>query len=500
MPDQAVAAPKLTVASWRRLTPEDLRGLRHELRAHLLSVTNLPDQPSLLTKGAADEPVAALAVAAAVRDTIEDEDADLVWSWVTLAAVSGKYGPNDIAEVATIAVAARLLELSAMAIDRRRTPVLRGLALRWADLIADGLATSRIVERFFAQAKSAYVSLNAFAESLKPHSEPTESGAALSAQAITRMVDRRAQAELPIHPKTPVLSGTPTLVVAKEIALGRGGGEDRALVSAWGPLTEPMPLAGGTDPKVLEAALALEFPWLTEAIRAVVDDLTLRRQAGMAHAYFRPILLVGPPGSGKSRFARRLAGLLGVGHGEVNAGGSSDNRLVAGTARGWSSASPAYILHVMRDAKCANPLIFVDEIDKAQASHNGDLRATLLTMIGNAEWPDECLMSKVDLSQVSWVFAANDAAPLKGPLLTRLRVVPAPKPGPEHAEAVLASVALDMARELGLPPGAMPELPAEAKAKLHDAFVRGHSLRRIRAAYEGAIRAGGGMGAVRKVN
>jgi energy-coupling factor transporter ATP-binding protein EcfA2 len=260
-------------------------------------------------------------------------------------------------------------------------------------------------------------------------------------------------------------------------------------------------LAAGADPRVLGEALLAEFPWMREAVDAVVGDLELRRAAGSAHAHFRPILLLGPPGCGKSRFARKLAELLGVGHGEVNAGGSSDNRLVAGTARGWSSASPAYVLHVMRDTGCANPLVFVDEIDKAaHGSHNGDVRATLLTMIGNAGWPDECLMAKTDLSQVNWILAANDAQPLRGPLLTRLRVVGVPNPGPEHADAVLASIGRDVTRELGLPQGSMPELSPHAEAALKDAFAKGHSVRRVRAAYEGALRAGGMMGSLRTVN
>lgn len=155
----------------------------------------------------------------------------------------------------------------------------------------------------------------------------------------------------------------------------------------------------------------------------------------------------------------------------------------------------------MRDTACANPLVFIDEIDKAAiGSHNGDVRATLLTMIGNAAWPDECLMAKTDLSQVNWTFAANDVAPLRGPLLTRLRVVPVPNPGPKHADAVIASIGRDLSQELGLPPACMPALPPEVEAALRDAFAKGFSVRRVRAAYEGALRAGGKMETFRVIN
>lgn len=495
-----IEAPSLSVASWRRLTPLRLRNLRHDYRAFLLAVTSLPNRPEILTKGAADAPVASMMVAEAVRDGIEDDEADLVWAWIALAAVSSNWG-DDIADIAGMAVAARLVTLSteAMAEDRHHGLRLRGLALKWANRVADQVGSSNVIGHLFSASKSAYVSIQALMESLKPpKQEPPPTAAVDVLRAKLGM-----QADKPSAVPSPH-TGKPTLTVVKEIALGRGGSEDKSVVAAWASLTEPMLLAGGVNPSVLEAALEAEFPWLTEAIEAIVGDLQLRRQAGAAHAHFRPLVLAGPPGTGKTRFARRLASLLGTGFGEVTAAGSSDNRLLQGTARGWSTASPSYVLHVMRSAKAANPVILVDELDKTKSDgRNGDIRATLLTMLeplSAKAWPDECLMAQADLSQINWIVCVNEVEPIRGPLLTRLRVVPAPAPGPEHFESVMASIARDLAEELGVPVALLPDLPAEAKAKLREAFGKGFSLRRIKAAYEGAIRVGGEIGEVRKLN
>jgi hypothetical protein len=59
----------------------------------------------------------------------------------------------------------------------------------------------------------------------------------------------------------------------------------------------------------------------------------------------------------------------------------SDNRLLEGTARGWRDAQPSWPLLVMQQSNSANPLLLVDEIDKAIASRNGDVKATLLAML-----------------------------------------------------------------------------------------------------------------------
>ena len=66
----------------------------------------------------------------------------------------------------------------------------------------------------------------------------------------------------------------------------------------------------------------------------------------------------------------------------VNAGGSTDNRDFAGTARGWGTAKPARITEILRETEVANPLVLIDEIDKAGGGNrNGRLQATLLTML-----------------------------------------------------------------------------------------------------------------------
>src|SRR5690606_505730 len=103
--------------------------------------------------------------------------------------------------------------------------------------------------------------------------------------------------------------------------------DGRQLVKVYKSLLEPLPLAGArVDPNALSTALELEFPWMCDAIFAMMDDVRLSRSLGQPWVRIRPLLLVGPSGVGKTLLALRTASYLGTGIGILNAGGSSDNR------------------------------------------------------------------------------------------------------------------------------------------------------------------------------
>lgn len=280
-------------------------------------------------------------------------------------------------------------------------------------------------------------------------------------------------------------AATPTLQVLKP------AGGQKAFEEEYAALAEPLPLKGGeVRPELLRGALELGLPHMAEAIDCIVRDLELRRGAGVPWARFRPLLLVGPPGTGKTRLARSVARLLGTGHAEMGVGGVSDNRLLEGTARGWKDAQPCWPLLVMLSSSCANPVLLVDEIDKARASHNGDVMATLLGMLESEtarSWFDSCLLAPADLSQISWILTANTTATLPRPLLSRLRVVHVGHPGPETFDRVLESLLRDVAAELSIRCEDLPELPREAVEAMRDGFARHSGIRELKRALEAAL-------------
>lgn len=305
-----------------------------------------------------------------------------------------------------------------------------------------------------------------------------------------RQARRRQEAEDDNEDSEPPV-GAPSRVVVEAIGDPRST-EGRKMAKAYNALTGPLPLAGsGVSARTLGTALTMEFPWMQPAIDRLVGDLQLLQRTGTIWVRFRPMLLVGPPGVGKTRFARKLARLAGTGYQEINAAGSSDNRMLAGTARGWSSAQPALPLLAMLRGGTANPVCVVDEIDKAGGnSRNGDMRATLLSFLEPetaGAWYDECLLASCDLSQVSWILTANNLTTLSAPLMSRLMVVHVSGLEPEHFGPLVEGILRDLCEELCVIRHQLPDLEPEVIKVLQEHFMRNRSARQLKNAITAAM-------------
>lgn len=265
---------------------------------------------------------------------------------------------------------------------------------------------------------------------------------------------------------------------------------DRVEWLSYQPLTAPMPLrqvprdAGRRIDQLAEQAPAFAAP-----LKEIRRTLALAAHAGRPSPRVRPILLVGAPGIGKTWFARRLAQVLDLPFAGLNLGGATDNRCLQGTARGWSAATPAWPVAELARLHAPNPVLFLDEIEKAggQRDSNGRAHDTLLAMIepeSAANWFDECLRTTADLRHVVWVMAANETRGIPAPLLSRLSVHHVQPPPASAFEGTLAGLLAGIAADIGCPARDLPALGIEAQRALKRSFAQHRNLRRLRAQIE----------------
>ncbi len=225
------------------------------------------------------------------------------------------------------------------------------------------------------------------------------------------------------------------------------------------------------------------MPNLRAATDTVARHVRLASSVG-GPARFPPILLLGPPGVGKTRWSTEIAAALGLPYRVLRFAGASDARHLCGTARGWATPQPSGAIRAMAELGVANPMLIADEIDKtAHGSRNGSPLDALLTLLERenaSRWFDECLDVEVDLSLVTWVLTANRVDHIPTALLDRVRVVTVPRLGPEAFDSVLSGMCNDIASELNVDPRMLPELSPHSRQILEGDWRRHLSLRRLR--------------------
>jgi ATP-dependent Lon protease len=231
-------------------------------------------------------------------------------------------------------------------------------------------------------------------------------------------------------------------------------------------------------------ALFDELPNFTEVLEDIRKHLALCVGSNDS-IELPPMLLLGEPGIGKTHFARKLAQLLGTGFGFVPMSSLTAGWVLSGASSQWKNAKPGKVFDTFLNGEYANPVIVVDELDKASSDGQYDPLGALYELLEvetATRFVDEFVELPIDASGAVWLATANDVAGIPEPLVNRLTVYEIDAPD-ETASVRIARTIYSEVRNAHDWGRQFPECPSDATL----ARLAGLAPREMRRAIQSAF-------------
>jgi len=245
---------------------------------------------------------------------------------------------------------------------------------------------------------------------------------------------------IPIADLQPIYS-----VVDVDRALGDGGGHRNEGLKSW---YDRMRELGGSryiiKPSTTSAVddLCEKSPNFVNVVDDLRKSLALA-VAGNEAVQFTPMLLLGEPGLGKTYFAKRLAQALGTGFEFVSMSSLTAGWILTGASAQWNNARPGKVAQALIEREYANPVVVLDEVDKAGRDSRYDPMGALYSLLERdtaSHFKDEFIDVDMDASHILWVATANDESTIPEPVLNRMNVYVVEPPDGDGARSIALAI------------------------------------------------------------
>ena len=163
---------------------------------------------------------------------------------------------------------------------------------------------------------------------------------------------------------------------------------------------------------------------LEDVKKRIIEYLSVRKYKGDNKGSI--ILLVGPPGVGKTSVGKSIAKAMNKPFFRFSVGGLRDEAEIKGHRKTYVGAMPGKIIQGLKIVKTNDPVFLIDEVDKMGTSYQGDPSSALLEVLDpeqNSSFRDQYLDLPFDISNILFILTANTLDNVPEPLLDRAEII-----------------------------------------------------------------------------
>ncbi len=163
---------------------------------------------------------------------------------------------------------------------------------------------------------------------------------------------------------------------------------------------------------------------LEDVKKRIIEYLAVRKLKNDSKGSI--ILLVGPPGVGKTSVGHSIAKAMNKPFFRFSVGGMKDEAEIKGHRRTYVGAMPGKIIQGLKIVKSSSPVFMIDEIDKMGSSYHGDPSSALLEVLDpeqNKNFRDHYLDLPFDVSNILFILTANSLEGIPAPLRDRAEII-----------------------------------------------------------------------------